>query len=281
MNRGYLMDPRYWSARTRNNGDLNQSRPLGHWEDGRMYIDVGEGGDPVLLLHGAGVSGWMWSPMRRLLAPTTKAIVPDLPGFGRSAGDEYISHKTVVRALAEVLDQHAPQGAHVIGFSLGAQLAILLASELPHLIRSVIVISAETKPAPLPGPTLALLSLAAPLSRNRRFATAQARQLSIPREFLEDFLRDSDTTSRATLLSSVSENIRFALPEAWGDYPGGACVMVGANERKLMRDSATLTSSALAGSTLLRVRGAAHDIPLSQPRLVASELDNQITRISS
>lgn len=145
-----------------------------------MYIEVDGDKFPVLLLHGADVSGWMWKPTRNLLEPAVKTIVPDLPGFGHSANRPYVSHQATVRELAGVLDRYAPQGAYVAGFSMGAQLAILLASELPHLVRSVLVVSAETKPAPLPGPTLALLGLAAPLSRQKRFATAQARQLGIP-----------------------------------------------------------------------------------------------------
>ncbi|MDL5351070.1 alpha/beta hydrolase [Microbacterium sp. zg-YB36] len=242
-----------------------------------MYIDVGDGDEPVLMLHGAGVSGWMWSPTRALLNSAVKTIVPDLPGFGRSASHPYVSHQATVEELRVVIERHAPQGAHVVGFSLGAQLTILLASEVPHLVRSATIISAETKPAPLPGPTLGLLALAAPLSRQRWFAEAQARQLGIPKDLWAEYLRDSATTSRETLLASVSENIRFTLPSTWSDYPGSASILVGARERKLMHDSAGLTSSALPGSTLLTVEGAAHDIPLSDPRVVVSELDRQMS----
>ena len=245
-----------------------------------MFVDVGEGTVPVLMLHAAGVSGWMWTPTRELLGPMTKAIVPDLPGFGRSAAESYVSHEATVQELAAVIERHAPHGAHVIGFSLGAQLSILLACELPHLVRSIVVVSAETKPAPLPGATLALLGLALPLARRRWFATAQARQLGIPNQFLEGYLRDSTTITRETLLSSVSENIRFTIPAAWADYRRAVTVLVGANERKLMHDSAALTVFALKRSTLVTVPGAAHDIPLSQPGVIVSELHRQIAEFT-
>jgi hypothetical protein len=48
----------------------------------------------------------------------------------------------------------------------------------------------------------------------------------------------------------------------------------------LMRESAALTVSALEGGTLLTVPGAAHDIPLSQPGVIASELHRQITEFT-
>lgn len=241
-----------------------------------MHVDAGDGSNPVLMLHGAGVSGWMWTPTCELLGSDVNAIVPDLPGFGRSAAQPYVSHAATLDALTGVLERHAPHGAHVIGFSLGAQLALLLASQLPHLVRGVIIVSAETKPAPLPGPTLALLGLAAPLSRRTRFAQAQARELGVPDRLLESYLRDSAATTRETLLSSVGENIRFTLPSAWSQYQGDAVVLVGAKERKLMHDSAALTASALASSRLCTVQDAAHDIPFSQPGIVATELQRQI-----
>lgn len=245
-----------------------------------MHIEVNGNGHPVLMLHGAGVSGWMWKPTRHLLAPTVETICPDLPGFGRSADQRYVSHYATIRELTDVLERHAPRGAHVIGFSLGAQLAILLASELPQLVRSAIVISAETKPAPWPGPTLALLGVAAPLSRNKWFATAQARQLGIPQDLLEEYFWDSTTATRRTLVSSVGENIRFTLPVAWSNYSGQATVLVGAQERKLMHDSAKLTSSAHIGSTLHTVEDTAHDIPMTRPDIIVSVLNHHIANSS-
>ncbi|TXK09618.1 alpha/beta fold hydrolase [Microbacterium hatanonis] len=242
-----------------------------------MYVDAGEGDEPVLMLHGAGVSGWMWEPVRALLPPGMKAIVPDLPGFGRSANLPYVSHTATVGELRGILERHAPHGAHVVGFSLGAQLAILLAAEFPQLVRSVTVVSAETKPAPLPGYTLALLALAAPLSRQRWFARAQARQLGIPEQFWDEYLRDSASTSRDTLIASVGENIRFTLPATWSEYRGPVGILVGARERKLMHDSAALTASALPGSSLRTVEGSAHDVPLTNPHAIASELKRKIT----
>ena len=129
-------------------------------------------------------------------------------------------------------------------------------------------------------PARRLQSSAWPLTRRRWFATAQARQLGIPDQFLEDYLCDSTAITRETLLSSVSENIRFTIPAMWADYQGVVTVLIGANERKLIHDSAALTVSALKGSTLLTVQGAAHDIPLSQPGIIASELHRQIAEFT-
>ncbi len=44
------------------------------------------GAPPVVLLHGAGASGWMWSKQVPELAQKMHVLVPDLPGHGQSNG---------------------------------------------------------------------------------------------------------------------------------------------------------------------------------------------------
>ncbi len=77
------------------------------------------------------------------------------------------------------------------------------------------------------------------------FARAQARQLFVPDELLDEYLQASGTISRETLLRSVEENLRFAPPDTWRSYPGAASILVGAKERSLMKRSAALLHASL------------------------------------
>ena len=243
-----------------------------------MYVL--ENGDPqappVLLLHGGGVAGWMWRPTLDRLGGAARVIVPDLPGHGNSAGETYRSHAETARALAEVLEERAPRGALVAGFSLGAQLTTLLAATRPDLVTGAVVVSAQARPLRFPGTTLGLLSAAAPLARQRWFARLQAKELFVPAELLDDYIRDSALVSRATLLASVGENIRFTLPAGWSRFENPALVMVGERERTLMRNSALDTHGALPGSRMISVPGCGHGIPLQRPDLFAEILAEQL-----
>ena len=162
----------------------------------------------------------------------------------------------------------------VVGFSLGAQLAILLASRRPDLVRAVVVISAQAEPSPFPALLLTMLGLAAPLARNEGFARLQARELFIPEALIHDYLRTSRGITRATLLASVGENVRFTIPDEWEVFPGRSLILVGVKEHSVMRRSAQRIADALPGSELEIVADCGHGIPLQKPAWLARRLDS-------
>src|SRR5690606_1104467 len=155
----------------------------------------------------------MWRPLIEQMGPGYRFLVPDLPGHDRSAHADYESHERTVEALVEAL-QHQVRPVAVVGFSLGAQLAVLLAVRRPDLVSHVGIISAQAEPSRWPSATLALLRTAAPLAKREWFARAQAKELFIPSTLFPDYLRTTQGLSTRTLLASVRDNIRFTIPPA-------------------------------------------------------------------
>lgn len=243
-----------------------------------MHVDVfgPSGARPVLLLHGGGVGGWMWEPVRAHLGNAVRLIVPDLPGHDRSAHIPYRSHRDTVDRLIAVIEGVGP--VTIVGFSLGAQIAVLLAAERPDLVDAVIVISAQAEPLPAPGPTLALLSLAAPLARREWFARLQAKELFIPESLMGDYLRTSALISRDTLRASVSENIRFVVPDGWREFSGSVLLLVGETERALMHRSARALRGDREPGVRETVAGCGHGIPLQRPEWLADRITAMPTR---
>lgn len=232
-----------------------------------------QGGEPLLLLHGGGVAGWMWEPLRAHLDRGRRVIIPDLPGHGRSAAETYVSHAATASSLARVVEEEG-QPSTVVGFSLGAQLAVMVAAQRPDLVRSVVVVSAQAVPMRAARPTLALLGAMAGLAKSESFARLQARQLFVPDELMDDYVRTSATMSRETLLRSVEENLRFTPPVAWQSFPGSASILVGAEEKSLMKRSAAALHAALPHSVLEIVEGCGHGIPLQRPAWLAEHIDD-------
>lgn len=241
-----------------------------------LYVEIlpGRTDHTVLLLHGGGVGGWMWRPLLAQLGKEWTFIVPDLPGHDRSAQQDYRSHQDTVEALIDVIEKRARKPVIVVGFSLGAQLAVLLASLRPDLVARVAIISAQARPTRFPGAVLALLRLTAPLAKSARFARAQAKELFIPAALFPDYLRTSRSLSTPTLVASVGANIRFTVPRTWSSFPGQALVLVGARERHMMQESARIIADAHPGSTAEIIDGCGHGIPLQKPAWLAQRLIN-------
>lgn len=245
---------------------MTHSRPELH------LITRGDGERAILLLHGGGVAGWMWHPLAAHLETANRLLIPDLPGHDRSAAIPYRSHDDTVDLLARAVREQATAPVTVIGFSLGAQLAVLLAARHPELVRAVGVISAQARPVRFQAATLALLRMAAPLARNERFARLQARELFVPDALMDDYVRTSGGITAQTLVASVGENLRFTIPPGWASFPGRSLILVGAAERRLMTASAQDLAAAHTHSELEIVAGCGHGIPLQRPDWLAQRI---------
>lgn len=239
-----------------------------------MYVkQTGDGNArPLLFLHGGGVAGWMWKSVINKLSDEFHLIVPDLPGHDRSAREMYRSHDHAVSELASLLARTGSSPATVIGFSLGAQLAVLLAARHPELVHRVVIISAQAQPTPAPKLILALLGATAGLARWRWFAKLQAKELFVPPELLEDYVRTSARVSKQTILAAVGENIRFTIPPGWRTFPGRALILAGSREKSVMRASAEVLHAGLPGSSVEIVDGAGHGIPLQRADWLAGRI---------
>lgn len=232
-------------------------------------------GRPLLLLHGGGMGGWMWTPLVAHLGPGFRLIVPDLPGHDHSADEPYRSHAATAEELRALLAEHASgRSAVVVGFSLGAQLSVLLAANWPELVDTVVVVSAQALPLrpAATWATLRLIDATAGLAARPWFARLQAQALLVPEDLGDDYLRTSMALSRASLLASVGENLRFAPPPGWARFPGRARVCVGARERRVMLRSARALHDARPGSDLDLAEGCGHGIPFQRPDWLAARI---------
>ena len=96
---------------------------------------VGHGHD-LVLLHGWGMHGGIWDGVKDALAQKFRLHVIDLPGYGASAHcDPY-----TLAELARVVAKAMPQRTHVCGWSLGGQVAMRLALDVPERVDRLVLI---------------------------------------------------------------------------------------------------------------------------------------------
>jgi len=102
---------------------------------------LGSDGPQLVLLHGLGVSGAVWQGLGRLLESFASLLAPDLRGHGESdkpsAG--YLP-RDYVGDIAALVAHEPARPLAVIGHSLGAVIAALLAAERPELMTKLVLV---------------------------------------------------------------------------------------------------------------------------------------------
>jgi pimeloyl-ACP methyl ester carboxylesterase len=108
------------------------------------YYEIHGQGDPLLLLHGGLGSTDMLQPLLPNLVNGHQIIAIDLLGHGRTMlGDRPISLEAMAADVAAILDELGFDAVDVLGYSMGAGVALQLAAQHPEKLRRLVLVSAR------------------------------------------------------------------------------------------------------------------------------------------
>lgn len=98
-------------------------------------------GHTVMFIHGAGLSGAMWTLAREAFAPTYRCLSPDLPGHGGERSRPYS-----LDAAADALERELAgiESISLYGESLGGYTAMYLARRLGPRLKSMVISGASS-----------------------------------------------------------------------------------------------------------------------------------------
>jgi 4,5:9,10-diseco-3-hydroxy-5,9,17-trioxoandrosta-1(10),2-diene-4-oate hydrolase len=125
-----------------------------------IFVAEAGGGAPVVMLHGGGPGASGVSNYSRnidALAQQFRVIVPDMPGYGRSAKgiDQSDPFGYLADTIRGLLDELGIATAHLIGNSLGGAAALRLAMDTPHRVDKLVLMGpggiGTTRGAPTAG----------------------------------------------------------------------------------------------------------------------------------
>src|SRR5450432_2724125 len=115
--------------------------------DATINVRVGGHGPAVVLIHGFGNTGDMWSPMAAELAKDHTVVVPDLRGMGLSSHPAGGYDKwTQAGDIRAVLDKLGIDRADIVGHDIGVMVAYAYAARYPDKTSRLDVID-----SPIPG----------------------------------------------------------------------------------------------------------------------------------
>lgn len=155
-----------------------------------LYTETHGAGPDVVFVHGWGMHSGVWRDFALVLARDFRVTLIDLPGHGRSATISDFGLPGLARALSDV----APERAHWVGWSLGAEIALYLADRYPERVSSLAMVAG-----------------------NARFASSPDWPHAMDAELLERFATEMMEDHHATLMKFLSlqtmglENARAAL----------------------------------------------------------------------
>lgn len=240
------------------------------------YKEFGDKNGPMMVfLHGGGVSSWMWEDQIHYFKHYY-CITIDLPECGHSKNTEpfsiHLSAKEVNQLIKDIANG---KEVVVVGFSLGAQVAIELLCMEPTFYQYAIINSALVRPQPLYEKMIKpSIKLTFPLVKNKYFARFQAKTLYINEQFFEKYYKETTEMKSDTLIRILEENLSFKLLENFHEVKTKILVTVGEKENSMMKKSAK--DLILANSNCIGIEFAklGHGAPLANPKLFNQTIDH-------
>jgi pimeloyl-ACP methyl ester carboxylesterase len=106
----------------------------------RTYYEVYGEGEPVVMLHGGLATAESWAMQTPALAERYRLYVPERRGHGRTPDIEGpFTYETMAADTAAFLDAVGAGAVHLVGWSDGAVVGMLVALRRPELVRKLVV----------------------------------------------------------------------------------------------------------------------------------------------
>ena len=103
------------------------------------YVEKGQG-EALLLLHGNGENGGYFAAQLEAFSPYFRVIAPDTRGHGQSPrGTAEFTIARFAEDLRCFMDEMGIEKAHILGFSDGANIAMVFALRYPHRVGRLIL----------------------------------------------------------------------------------------------------------------------------------------------
>ncbi len=171
------------------------------------YEEYGNPENPtIIFLHGMSFPDTFRKSY--CLAEKYHLVIPHLHGYGKEV-EKTFNTKEVNEAIIELAKQYNGECV-LIGFSLGAQIALYLVTHYPYLFKGGIFISAwvdknEKMVKKVMKPNL----MSAKILRNKKIARLQGKILGLKGEQLEDFIDSASLVSEETVMATVDNGINI------------------------------------------------------------------------
>jgi pimeloyl-ACP methyl ester carboxylesterase len=239
----------------------NAIRAVGYVNAGgvRTYFAVEGEGEPLILLHGGGATLETFDGETSALASKYRVYLPERRGHGRTPDVEGpITYENMAEDTIAFLEALAIPPAHLVGWSDGALVGLLVALRRPELVRKLVLIGQCVN-----------------------FQGARPEALALMEHFTPETFPPMLVQMYAAVSPDGPDHFRVVfdkLVTLWQKDPAialGELARVAAPTLVLLGDDDMLTiehaaamQRALSNSQLAVVPGASHALPMEKPEIV-------------
>lgn len=224
--------------------ELSDGARIACWTSSPRGAEAAVGLSPILMLHGNCEDHRDFDQVAPGLASHFPIIRPDSRGQGESTrGELPLTYERLAEDFVEVLDLLGVERTHVLGYSDGGIVGLLMARDHPDRVISLVTIGANLNPAGL-DPTA---------------------------------LRQIAAVERAATSPGVTELMRLMLeephidPASLGTISCPVRIMTGEHDL-VLQDHSRLIASSISGSVLEVVGDAGHGLAADAPGKVMASL---------
>lgn len=229
--------------------------------------------ESIVFLHGGGLSGWMWDKQVEAFKDY-HCIVPDLPEHGKSVEIKPFTIKCAAEMIVDIIKNHAHGGkAHLVGLSLGSQVAVQILSIAPEVINRAMI--SGTMVREYYGPkTLKFMNLwfriYMPL-RNANFLIKMGMKGNgASPEYFKNFKEDINILTLSCLKNIYMENALFRISGKLCKVKNSVLIIAVEKEMKYVHESANDLNKCLSNSEKYMVYNVRHNWALDAPELFNS-----------
>jgi pimeloyl-ACP methyl ester carboxylesterase len=237
------------------------------------------GAPTIVFLHGAYTSGWFWESVVERMQQY-RCLVPDLPHYGKSFEQGPFEMGRAAAAVAEVIRSQADSGrAHVVGWSLGAQVGVQLLATEPKLVDRAVLCGTAINNVPFAklAPRLTALPARSPMYRAivRRYRNAWRAR--VHPAHMDSYREDVRLNTTKQLVDVIMASAGFTLPEELDKSDSPTLFLTGAKELFVMHRCASALAQQMPGGVDRVAIGMSHDWPARFPDLFARTVDSWLT----
>ena len=200
-----------------------------------------ETGLPVLFLHGFGADLTTWTLNQAALADEHPVHAIDLPGHGGSTKDLADgSVEALAAAVRDYMDAEGLETAHLVGHSLGAAVAVMMALDAPSRVAGLTLIAPAGLGEEIAGDFIAGFILESRARKLRPYLEMLvANPNLVTADMVEDVLKFKRLDRAMAALQSIAEanfagdSQRVSLRERLGDIEAPVRIVWGESDRVL------------------------------------------------